>query len=133
MSDMLCEIPYTQPQKLPTLIQFLESDKSVKLKVKYPVFKIWFPNKFPALCLETEDFRVNVDEANPMFESLESLCRKVTQDDLSIAIVVNPDRDGGFGITTMGTTGTWETIGKTGWKFVINKTQKRPQTKRGSA
>lgn len=133
MSDMLCEIPYTQPEKLPTLIKFLESEKSTKLKLKYAVMKIWFPNKFPALCLETEDFRVNVDEANPMFDSLLKLCHRVTDGDFSIAIVVNSDRDGGFGITTMGTTGKWETLGKTGFKFVIDKTQKRSKTAKPSA
>ena len=126
--DMLLEIPYHTPEKKPTLLQWLKSWKSEKLKVKYHVVKIWFPWKFPTLTIETEDFRVLVDESSPMFDSLKALTEKVTSEDIPIAVVVNPDRDGGFGITTSGEKGKWNEIGTTsGFEFVqeVKKTRSK--------
>lgn len=131
--DMILEGHASQPQKVPTLLKWLESEDSVKLKSKYWVKKIWYPNKFPTLCLETEHFRINVDESNPIFDGVKNLCDKITQDNTAIAVVVSPERDGGFGITTDGSQGTWESLGKTGFEFKMAQkmTTSKSQKTRG--
>lgn len=125
--DMILEGYASTPQKVPTLLKWLESDESLKLKSKYWVKKIWYPNKFPVLCLETENFRINIDESNPIFDGVKTLCDKITSDDTAIAVVINPDRDGGFGITTDGSQGRWESLGKTGFEFKMAQKMTKPR------
>lgn len=126
--DMILEGYASQPQKLPTLLKWLESEDSLKLKAKYWVKKIWFPNKFPTLCLETEYFRLNIDESNPIFDSVNRFCLKAIEDDLSFALVVNSDRDGGFGITTDSSQGVWEKLGHTGHEFKMAQKMTKAKT-----
>lgn len=128
MSDMVLEIPYYQPPKKPTLLQFLESEKSVKLKVKYFCMKVWFPNQYPTMCLETEYFRINIDESHPLFDSISAFCQKMIETSQPFAISVNADRDGGFGIMTTSEKGTWNKVGKTGHEFLID-VKKTPKAK----
>ena len=130
--DMLLEGFTSQPRKVPTLRKWLESEDSAKLKMKYWVKKIWYPNKFPTLCLETEYFRVNIDESNPIFDDLKNLCDKIIEDDTAIAIGVSPERDGGFGIKTDGSQGTWESIGETGYEYKMSQKMTSPRQKKKS-
>jgi len=131
--DMILEGFPSQPQKVPTLLKWLESEESVKLKSKYWVRKIWYPNKFPTLCLETEHFRINVDESNPIFDSVKNLCDTIVDNDSAIAVVVNPDRDGGFGITSDGSQGRWERLGNTGYEFKMSQKMSSPRQRKKSS
>ncbi len=130
--DMLFEVPYYAPAKKPTLLQFLKSEKSAKLKQKYAVMKIWYPKDYPTLCLETEDFRALVDESSPIFDGIMNLCKTVEENDSAIAIVINPDRDGGFGITTAAMTGKWVQIGKTTGIEYCQERHNAPSTRKHS-
>lgn len=121
--DMIFEGQVTQPKKTPTLLKWLESEDSVKLKQKYWVKKIWIPNKFPTLTFETEDFRLPIDESNPIFTGLMKLVEEIVDSDQAIAVVVSPDRDGGFGITTDGSQGKWEQFTSTGYEFKMSQKQ----------
>lgn len=118
--DMIFEVEATPAKKLPTLLQFLKSAQSAKLKQKYHCMVIWFPKDYPNITFQTEDFRVVVSEDNPLYSQLIAFANKAVEDDTPFAIVVSPQRDGGFGITTSGEKGRWMEIGSTGIRWEGN-------------
>ena len=125
--DMIFEFDCQDRRKKPTLLQFLGSPESEKLKVKYNVEIVWFPNQFPTICLETEYFRINIDESSPLYDSFHVFCSHMVDEGTPFDVIINPDRSGGFGITTSGDSGEWNQISKNGFKFQNRKGPKKPK------
>lgn len=123
MGDMIFEVPLTEFPKLPTLLQFLKTPQSNKLKARYLVKAIWFPKDYPNLTFETENFRVLVHENNPIYSDLIAFASRMAADHTPFAIQVNAQRDGTFGITTSAEVGEWEKIGERGFKLKLKGTE----------
>lgn len=118
--DMIFEVSPNERPKVPTLLQWLKTESSAKLRAKYHCTIIWFPGNYPNLTFQTECFRVLVHENHPIFDQCLAFARNMASQDTQFAIVVNGARDGGFGITTSGEKGVWEPIGESGVRWVAD-------------
>lgn len=71
-----------QVQK-PTFFQWCKANQDQKIALLYPVEKVWIPNKYPDLTLETSAFRVRISSKSQAFKTLEdSLSGFIEQDAL---------------------------------------------------
>lgn len=116
---------------LPTFIQWCKTEKDSQTADKYFVTKIWLPNKYPDITLETEVFRLRVSHKTSLFESLKdnfdgwsnsevalSVC-EIDKESLDFTLEVSDDEKA-----------TWESLGETGVKLTIQERKKTSRRKK---
>ncbi len=117
--DMQFELPTVSVATVPTLKQFLQQLGDKKLKQKYLVMKVWFPNKFPYLTLITEDWKVSLAESSDLYPRVDDLLREVISTDTAIALKLTPGNLDTYTFTTSSEKGVWSPVGNSGQEFIL--------------
>lgn len=76
----------TKAAQLPTFRQWCKEANEHLLKPARPVKLIWLPNRYPSFSLETEVFRLRIDDSNPNYESMLTWIESQTNLERVIAI-----------------------------------------------
>ena len=54
-------------KSVPTFIQFCKEVRANPPKRKFPVVRVWYPNAYPSVSIETEKFRLRISDQNPCY------------------------------------------------------------------
>ena len=119
-----------QEQK-PTFFQWCKSTKGEKTPDKLFVVKVWEPNKFPDLTLETEQFRLRVSHKSSLFSAIKDLIEQWAGEDTALAIA-EIDKDGYDFVLEVCETekAEWGGLGSSGWTLTILDKPKKTTTRR---
>lgn len=114
--------------KVPSFLKWLVSASNDDLKPIRPVTKLWLPNQYKSLTLETEVFRLRITDQSPIYEAILNCYEEWVREDSVIAIKINDRKLRTYSIVGMESeAGTWESMGDYGWKCTI---QDKPKGKR---
>ena len=113
----------TEPEKLPTLKQYLKRIGKTKLPNQFHVHLIWVPNKFPSFSIEADLFRVVVPVKSALGKTLKANIDELVKTEIAIALAVQVTGDSGptVQIKRSKEQGEWVPIGDEpimGYKFV---------------
>lgn len=112
---------------LPTLKQFCKSSAPEERSKAHVIEKVWFPNQYPSLSLETEGFRVRVHEKSAVFGEILNALYEWEETSMCIAIRITDEKTADYEIIELPSTDClWESLGKTGRKLII---QEKPKSK----
>lgn len=115
---------------LPTFIQWCKANKDKKTPDKFVIVKVWTPNKFPDLTLETEVFRLRISHKSSVFKALEESLQEFIEQSrvLSISEIDREEYD--YVIEVLeGEVGEWTELGAFGWKCTVQEKPKRARRK----
>lgn len=115
---------------LPTFFQWCKENKDQKTPLKFFVVRVWEPNKFPDITLETEQFRLRVHHKSPLFSAIRDLIDGWAHQNTAIAIteIDKVEYDFVFEISET-ETAEWEPLGSSGWKVTMQDKPKSRQSK----
>lgn len=100
-----------EPEKLPTIRQFIKSTKKPNKSVRYPVETIWVPGEWTNYSLITNRFRVAIRETNNLFEPLGKFIASEAFKRSSIAVRIEDWENYEFTLTLESEgIGTWRSI-----------------------
>lgn len=116
---------------LPTFFQWCKDHSSQTTALKYTVVKIWLPNKFPDLTIETEVFRLRVSHKATIFWSVLQSIEKITKEGLVLAVSEIDKTLYDYTLEVMeGESGLWEELGEFGRKCTVQDKPKSPRKSR---
>lgn len=116
---------------LPTFIQWCKTQKDSQTAETYFVTKVWLPNKFPDLTLETETFRLRISHKSRLFESLMECLPSWELN--GTALLVSEIEKETFDFTLEVSeveNADWEPLGDTGRKLTIRERKKTSRRKK---
>lgn len=115
-----------QEQK-PTFFQWCKANKDKKTALIYPVEKVWIPNKYPDLTLETSAFRVRISRNSQAFKTLEDCLSGFIESDSLLAISEIDLLEYDYVIEVVESEkACWEPLGQFGYKVEV---QDKPKSK----
>lgn len=116
--------------RLPTFFQWCKANKEEKTANRYYVTKVWMPNKFPDLTLETESFRLRVNHKSPLFAELGNVLSRLSHEDAAIALCEIDKETYDFTLEVVeGEQCDWEPLGETGYRLTVREKKSRRKTK----
>lgn len=115
--DALPTFEPVQPEKLPTLRQYLKTVGKKKIPDSFPVFLIWLPGKFENYTFQTERFRAQVPKGTPLYGLITHLLSECEINEKTFAISIVDREAATFKIVPCNEQGVWEYIGESGLKF----------------
>lgn len=112
-------------EKLPTLLQYLKSNKGKKRPKAFHITLIWLPNKFPSYGIETDKFRFNCSTTSLMGQAINAARSDIAISERSIHLGIADDENGlrVYSFIPGTTKGSWEVIGgdvPLGLKFIAD-------------
>lgn len=112
-------------ERLPTLLQYIKTQKGKKRPKAFHVALIWLPNKFPSYAIETDKFRFSVAASSLMGQTLAVELQEILILERSVHLSITDDENGSrvYGFQPGTTSGSWEEIGSektVGIKFVAD-------------
>ena len=115
-------------QKLPTFAQWLKVASDADVSARRYVTKIWLPNTFPNFTLETEVFRLRVNETSSIGATLTQLMEELADKESAVFVEIIDKKKGLYRVgTTDDEKASWEEMGQSGYKLTI---QEKPSRKR---
>lgn len=113
-------------EQLPTFFQWCKQHKGEKIAQRYVIEKVWTPNKYPDLTLETCAFRLRVSAKSSVFQELQNTLSQLIQSDSVLAISEIDLSEYDYVVEVLdGERGEWETLGEYGWKCTVLDKPKR--------
>lgn len=114
--------------KRPTFFQWCKTNQDKKIALKYPVQKVWIPNKFPDLTLETDAFRLRISSKSEAFKVLEQSLEGFIEQNALLAISEIDLLEYDYVIEILeGESADWTELGDFGYQLEV-----RDKPKRGS-
>ena len=105
---------------LPTFFQWCKDKSSEKTALRYTVVKIWLPNKFPDLTLETEVFRLRVSHKAPVFSAIRESIGQIVDGNLLLAVSEIDKEVYDYTLEVIeGEKAFWTELGANGWKAEV--------------
>lgn len=118
-------------ETLPTFIQWCKTEKDSQTAEKYFVTKIWLPNKYPDITLETEVFRLRVSHKTSLFEGLKDNFDEWSNSDVALSICEIDKESFDFTLeVSESEKATWESLGETGVKLTVQERKKTSRRKK---
>lgn len=68
-----------EPERKPTLRQYVAANKGKSMPKRFLVTKVWTPGKYPSYTVETEHFRASVGKNTPIGDLLRSSWEELTR------------------------------------------------------
>ena len=116
---------------LPTFFQWCKANIGKTVKQKHVVTKIWLPNKFPDLTVETELFRLRISHKAPVFSAVRESVQQFVDNNLVLAISEVDLETYDYTLEVMdGETGYWVELGTSGWKCEVAKRSSKRRSKK---
>lgn len=104
----------------PTFFGWCKENKDQKTPLKFFVVRVWEPNKFPDITLETEQFRLRVHHKSSLFSAIKDLIDQWSREDVALAITeIDKDEYDYVLEICEGESADWERLGSSGWKVTI--------------
>ena len=113
---------------LPTFFQWCKEHLDKRTPGKFIVTKVWLPNKYPDLTLETEVFRLRISHKALIFSSVRESIDQFTDGNMVLAISEVDKESYDYTLEVLeGEVGSWTELGATGWKCEV---QDKPKSSR---
>lgn len=114
-----------QYDRLPTFLQWIKSAPSEELKPVRYVKKLWLPNQFPNLSLDTEIYRLRLSATSPVGTYLIENCEMLEESNSALFIEVVDRKKSSFAIFVSETeTASWSALGPHGYELTICEKRK---------
>lgn len=111
---------------LQTFFQWCKENKGKSIAQKYVVTKVWTPNKFPDLNLETEKFRLRVFHKSQTFKAISEALTKLIESGAVLAISEIDTETHDYVLEVLeGESGDWSQLGSTGWLCEVRDKPKK--------
>ena len=108
-----------KPEKLPTLSQYIKSNKEPKSKPLHVVDLVWVPGKFDNFTLCTAVFRVVVSNRHPFYSLLKAFCADNSTAEVPIGIRITDWTGGSYQLEEPPReSGLWQELGNSGYRWV---------------
>jgi hypothetical protein len=113
---------------LPTFFQFCKATLDQKTPDRFIVTKIWLPNKYPDLTLETEKFRLRISHKADVFSTIRDSVNQFVNDNMVLAVseILKTSYDYTLEVLE-GEVGDWTMLGDFGWSCEV---QNKPSGKK---
>ena len=109
-------------ESLPTFFQWCKAHLGQTIAQKHVVTKIWLPNKYPDLTIETEKFRLRVSHKALVFSSIRESVQQFVDNNLVLAVSEIDVESYDYTLEVMeGETGHWTELGTNGWQCEVAK------------
>ena len=120
--------------ELPTFRSFCKNAPDEYENVRYPVVKVWYPNKFPSLSLETEKFRLRISQESGLYGEILELVQQWEEAGAVPYVAVTSTSAMEWELDAFpNETGEWEEVGEFGRRVKVNDRKKSLPSKRRSA
>jgi len=118
----------TDNGSLPTLLQYCKSTVEEETKKDFVIVKVWLPNKFPNVTLETEVFRIRVNEKATTYSEILDFVKSCEEEGKVMLVRITDTKSGAYEIDSFeGERGEWEFLGDYGLKITVKD---RPKSRR---
>jgi len=120
----------TDNGSLPTLLQYCKSTLEEETKKDFVIVKVWLPNQFPNVTLETEDFRIRINEKADTYSEVLDFIESCKEEGKVMLVRVTDTKSGAYEIDSFQSEiGEWEELGAYGLKVTVKD---RPKSRRKS-
>jgi hypothetical protein len=97
-------------------------------KKDFVIVKVWLPNKFPNVTLETEDFRIRVNEKADTYSEILDFIKSCEEEGKVMLVRITDTKTGAYEIDSFEReVGEWEFLGDYGLKITVKD---RPKSRR---
>lgn len=105
-------------EKLPTIAQYLKSNKPAKSRYIHVVELIWLPGKFNNFTLQTGAFRIIIAPKHPMYGHLRNFCNAGNEStEIGFCVEITDWQEGSFMLVPHDRDGNWTDIGESGIRW----------------
>lgn len=119
----------TDPDKLPSVAQWIKTVSAEALEPVRLVKLIWIPNLYDNYSLDTEAFRVRVKPGNYLFDILQQHLEEWVEGDIVLAIKIEGRKIPKITLMTLDSEQCdWDSIGDYGWKMSNVRARKKNVT-----
>ena len=119
----------TDPDKLPSVNQWIKTVSAEALEPVRLVKLIWTPNLYDNYSLDTEAFRVRVKPGNYLFDILQQNLEEWVEGDIVLAIKIEGRKIPKITLMTLDSEQCdWDAIGEYGWKMSNVRARKKNVT-----
>lgn len=120
----------TDNGSLPTLLQYCKSSLEHETKKNFTIVKVWLPNQFPNVTLETEDFRIRINEKADTYSEVLEFIDSCKEEGKVMLVRITDSKNGSYEIDSYESeVGEWEELGTYGLKVTVKD---KPKSRRKS-